>query len=718
VRAAGGTSPELAERVLAAIGDAVVAVDRQGRVTCWSGAAERLFGVPAAAALGKPITSLFPGLSRNDPEELLTLGGADRLEAVRRLAPNTTRVALTSTTIRDESGAVVGAVSLVRPMGGWLDPVERAGRSRRQWHRSLGTIVQEVVREAGQDPSAMDASAALARVLVAQARRLLPATECLLAVVTRERQDHFHVLAGGGSWAERQVGTLWPRNGTMAGRTLQVGRSLESTRVAELAGLGGGLAEGRIFAGRLVPLLSGRPLPDGRQALGVLGFYRDTPTYFTPYERRLIAEFAKLVSLSVERAELIRGAGEAAARLRTGVEVAVELAVSLKTSDVVGRLVRRAAAAVDAERVALLLIEGSEAQVVDAIDRTDRSRPAPAGARFPISNLLSGDEPVLLRAVRDRQPSVSGTYRVTGVEAVSEWGHSGLRHTLTLPLVLGGVVIAVLLVSRLRDEPFRKEDELTLQLVGNVAGLALRNARLFAQAEEASRARSDFLNMAGHELRTPLTVIKGYLSMLCDSSLGQAPAELHQPMELLAAKAEELSGLVDDLLFTSRLESGRLPTHPMRLDLRLAAREAARRAAPRVHLLGGELVIELPEEPLIVSADPEHVARVIDNLVNNALTYRRPDQAAWVRLWAGIEEGVAVVSVEDRGRGIPEEMQERIFERFVRGDKMVAGAPGTGLGLYISRQLAARHGGRLELDLSVPGHGSRFSLRLPRAASR
>src|SRR5262249_60639885 len=122
------------------------------------------------------------------------------------------------------------------------------------------------------------------------------------------------------------------------------------------------------------------------------------------------------------------------------------------------------------------------------------------------------------------------------------------------------------------------------------------------------------------ELRTPLTVIKGYLSMLCDSSLGQAPAELHQPMELLAAKAEELSGLVDDLLFTSRLEAGRLATHPMRLNLRLPARGAARRTAPRVHLLGGELVIELPEEPLIVRADPDPPAPAIPNPVHTPLT--------------------------------------------------------------------------------------------------
>ncbi len=713
----GSIPTELAERVLSALSDAVVVLDRQGCVITWSGAAERVFGRPAEDALGQPVASVFPGLGRSDPEELVTLGGAEHMEMVRRLRGVGPPIAVTSSPLRDESGAIVGTAALIRPMGGWLDSVERSGGARRQWHRSLGSIVHELAAEAGHDPSAMDASEALARVLVAQARRFLPTTECLLAVVPRERQDHFRILAGAGAWAEGQVGKEWPRAGTLAGRTLQEGRSLESTRMPEIGGLGGDVREGGIFAGRLVPLISARPLPDGRQALGVLAFYRGTRSYFTPYERRLISEFARLVSLSLQRAELLRGVSDAAARLRTGVDVAVELAVSLKPEEVIARLVRRAAAAVEAERAALLLIDGQEAVMVDAYDRTDRARPAPSGARFPISSLVSGDEPVIVRAMRDRQPIVSGTYRVSGVEEVSAWGESGLRHTLTLPLILSGVVVAVLLVSRLRDRPFRREDAVTLQLVGNVAVLALRNARLFVDAEEASRARSDFLNMAGHELRTPLTVIKGYLSMLCDGSLGEPPFSLRQPMELLAAKADELGDLVDDLLFTSRLEAGRLPAHPMRLDLGIAVQEAARRAEPRVQLLGGQLLVELPEGPLVVSADPEHVARVLDNLVNNALTYRRPGQPAWVRLAGGVDEGMAVVTVEDRGRGITAEMQERIFERFVRGDQAAAGAPGTGLGLYISRQLAARQGGSLELDVSVPGQGSRFSLHLPLAAA-
>src|SRR5262249_44237502 len=159
--------------------------------------------------------------------------------------------------------------------------------------------------------------------------------------------------------------------------------------------------------------------------------------------------------------------------------------------------------------------------------------------------------------------------------------------------------------------------------------------------------------------------------------LGQPPAGLRQPIELLAAKAEELGTLVDDLLFTSRLDSGRLPAHPMRLDLRIAVEEAARRAEPRVQLLGGEVVIDLTEDSLVVSADPEHVGRVLDNLINNALTYRRPGQPAWVRIAAHVDDGIAHVAVEDRGRGIPPELWDRIFERFVRGEPGSGGAPGT-----------------------------------------
>ncbi len=133
-------------------------------------------------------------------------------------------------------------------------------------------------------------------------------------------------------------------------------------------------------------------------------------------------------------------------------------------------------------------------------------------------------------------------------------------------------------------------------------------------------------------------------------------------------------------------------------------------------LVKGHLECSLPALAVPVTGDPEQISRVLDNLLNNALTYRRGNQPPWVRLEVSSEKGQAAVAMEDRGRGVPPEMRERIFERFVRADELTDRTGGTGLGLYISQQLAQRHGGVVELQHSVPGEGSRFVLRLPLAA--
>jgi signal transduction histidine kinase len=135
-----------------------------------------------------------------------------------------------------------------------------------------------------------------------------------------------------------------------------------------------------------------------------------------------------------------------------------------------------------------------------------------------------------------------------------------------------------------------------------------------------------------------------------------------------------------------------------------------RKATPQAELLGAELHLDVPEDPVFVQADPTHLARIVDNLVNNALAYSqgRP----WVRV-AVRASAHAELTVEDRGIGIPPDMRERVFERFVRlelpGQPL---QPGTGLGLYISRELARRQGGELEVVESEPGRGSMLALRL------
>ena len=234
---------------------------------------------------------------------------------------------------------------------------------------------------------------------------------------------------------------------------------------------------------------------------------------------------------------------------------------------------------------------------------------------------------------------------------------------------------------------------------------------LYAAAQESSRSKSEFLNMAAHELRTPLSVVAGYLALLAEGSLGTAPPTWQMPLDMLYSKTGELNRIVDDLLLASQMDVGSLPERTLTFDLREAARAALKRIEPRALLMKADVSVEAGAEPLLVAADPEHVGRILDNLLNNALTYCATTPTVAVTI---ADPESPRLSVRDNGVGIPLEKRDVVFERFIRLDDATIGpVPGTGLGLYISRELARRHGGSLELEDVPPGQGSVFTLRLP-----
>ena len=246
--------------------------------------------------------------------------------------------------------------------------------------------------------------------------------------------------------------------------------------------------------------------------------------------------------------------------------------------------------------------------------------------------------------------------------------------------------------------------------------IADHNARLLEEAQEASRSKSAFLNMAAHELRTPLSVLRGYVSMLLDGTLGELNPQWQRPVEIINWKAEELNELVNDLLFAARVDVGNIPAEVVTLDLREAVETAVERARPRVHLMQAEATCELPPEPVLVDVDEDHLRRILDNLLNNALTYSFEKPVVKVSVGSHPQPHIRVA---DEGIGIPAIDRERIFERFYRvNDTTIGPQSGTGLGLYISRGLAERHHGKLRLAESEPGKGSVFVLTLPATAVR
>ena len=389
-------------------------------------------------------------------------------------------------------------------------------------------------------------------------------------------------------------------------------------------------------------------------------------------------------------------------RLRTGVDLVADLAASLNPGEVMERLLSRVVEAVQAQQGVLLRVDAQDRMfVLNSHDREGRRRLV-RGRSFP-------DLTVLREALASRRPVLNGALRTAGLERTIAAWMEGVRYAAALPLRVAEDDRALILLGRRTGARFGESDLEALDLIGNVAAVALRNAELFARAEAASVSKSEFLNMAAHELRTPLSVITGYLSMLEDGTLGMPGEAWRRPIDILNIKAGELNKLVDALLLAARMEAGTIHGEPVRIDLVDAVRDALRRAEPRAHLLGAELRLETPPEPVMTLADAAHTARILDNLINNALTYS--GSPPWVSVKVGPD---GQVWVEDRGLGIPEERREAIFERFYRvNDPSLPPQPGTGLGLYLSRELARRNGGDVVLERSVEGEGSTFRVSLP-----
>jgi signal transduction histidine kinase len=227
------------------------------------------------------------------------------------------------------------------------------------------------------------------------------------------------------------------------------------------------------------------------------------------------------------------------------------------------------------------------------------------------------------------------------------------------------------------------------------------------------KVKSDFLDLVSHELRGPLSVARGYVSMLSDGTLGELDGRAATVLPIVLGKLDEISRLVDQMLLTARLEDSRLHLDLHRVDVRRLAVDAVGLARQRSG--GGEAVVldDEGDDELVCMVDGSRIATVLGNLLDNAVKYSPP--GAEVHCTVHREGDNATVAVSDHGGGIADADRDRLFTRFGRLPTPAnRGIAGTGLGLYISRELARRHGGDISVD-SHEGEGSTFTLSLPLA---
>jgi PAS domain S-box-containing protein len=227
---------------------------------------------------------------------------------------------------------------------------------------------------------------------------------------------------------------------------------------------------------------------------------------------------------------------------------------------------------------------------------------------------------------------------------------------------------------------------------------------------EVDRMKSEFIANTSHELRTPLQSVMGFAKLLLSGRV-EDPQKQEEFLRIIDKQSEHLVTLIDDLIDVQRLESGKfhVDKHPVRID------EIIAEAANELHNLADERYIEIVQEtdPSLpdVSADRLRIKQVIVNLLNNAIKFSNEHGKIWFK--ADIHDSNLLIHVVDEGIGIPKEAIGRIFERFQQVDgSLTRRAQGTGLGLYIVKQIVEAHGGRVWVE-SVENKGSTFSLTLP-----
>jgi len=259
-------------------------------------------------------------------------------------------------------------------------------------------------------------------------------------------------------------------------------------------------------------------------------------------------------------------------------------------------------------------------------------------------------------------------------------------------------------------------------------GRAIERRRLrqrLVQLEQLDRLKTQFLSMASHELRTPLTAVSGFLQIarrrlakLADQNdtpdwLRAEATRTVDTLSMADRQAKKLARLIDELLDVSRLQQGRVELRLSEIDLT----EVVREVAERMQLLSEahEVTADVNGRAAIV-ADRDRIEQVLENLVGNAIKYS--PEGGPISLSLSTDRGEAFLSVRDHGIGIAPQEIEKVFGLFYRSpDPRADQVGGLGLGLYISREIVARHHGRLWAEPNRD-QGTTFHIRLPLAAVR
>jgi signal transduction histidine kinase len=522
----------------------------------------------------------------------------------------------------------------------------------------------------------------LLHVLLPRIRDLIAVDTCAVLLLD-EATNELVARAAVGIEEEVEAGVRIPVGGGFAGRVAASKQPvvLEDIEEAEVIN--------PILREKGVRSMLGVPLLVAGTAIGVLHVGTLERYRFNEGDVELLQLAADRAAVAIEHARLFEAERHARQRIEH-VQVVTDAALAhLELDELLAVLLPRIRGILAADTCAVLLLDTETDELV-ARAALGIEEEVEQGVRIPVGGGFAG------RVAATKRPVVIDNLATAHVlnPILRE---KGIESMLGVPLLVADEAIGVMHVGSLVPRKFTDDDIELLQLVAQRVAIAIERAQLHEQTSRFDQLKLNFVAIASHELRTPATSVYGALATLV--SRNDLPADTREELLLMAhEQSDRMRRLIEQLLDLSRLDAHAIRIARRPIVLASVLGEIVTGAVPR----GPQVELDVPHD-LAVVADPLVLERILTNLLTNAVRHGSPP----IRLSAARTDTTLRVSVEDSGSGVPDDLRERLFDRFTRADT----GGGSGLGLAIARAYAQALGGDLLYCGDSPG--ARFELVLP-----
>lgn len=294
-------------------------------------------------------------------------------------------------------------------------------------------------------------------------------------------------------------------------------------------------------------------------------------------------------------------------------------------------------------------------------------------------------------------------------------GTSSVEVTIDIIILVSMIFFGILLVRSVQKEVDQREklQVLTVELEDSNAKLINLTKQLEIVNEkikEADRLKSEFLSFASHQVKAPMTVVKGYASLIYDGTYGPASDKIKETAMKIQEAADRLISLVNNLLDIRRIEEGKMEYKIESTDLTQLLLKVTEEMGYIANLKKINLSFEKHEENIKIQADANKFRQVIQNIIENAIKYTAK---GWIKIKLEKQDSSLLISIQDSGQGIPPEVIPKLFHPFERGSSAAKRIEGTGIGLYLAKQIVEAHKGQIWAESKGVDTGSTFFIKLP-----